>query len=86
MCSTSIDMRCRVHVRVRSDGQTGSGKTYTMFGSETGDYKLRGIIPRSVEQLFQEIAENQEIEEVCIMHDGCLSAARLMFRHVLITR
>lgn len=47
-------------------GQTGSGKTYTMFGAENGDWKLRGIVPRSVEQLFQEIAENSEIEEVTI--------------------
>jgi kinesin family protein C1 len=31
-------------------GQTGSGKTFTMEG---GEDELRGIIPRSVEQIFQ---------------------------------
>lgn len=35
-------------------GQTGSGKTYTMFGGE-GD--VRGMIPRSVEYLFDRVAE-----------------------------
>lgn len=35
-------------------GQTGAGKTFTMSGSPS-NYKYRGIIPRSVSQLFQEI-------------------------------
>lgn len=35
-------------------GQTGAGKTFTMFGSPT-DYKYRGIIPRVISILFQEI-------------------------------
>ena len=35
-------------------GQTGGGKTFTMAGSPA-NYKYRGIIPRSVSQLFQEI-------------------------------
>ncbi len=47
-----------------ADGQTGSGKTYTMFGPEGGEWKQRGIVPRSVDQLFHEIAENPEVEEV----------------------
>jgi len=34
-------------------GQTGSGKTYSMFG-ESGE--LRGMIPRSVEYLFETLA------------------------------
>ncbi|TKR72141.1 hypothetical protein L596_019644 [Steinernema carpocapsae] len=38
-------------------GQTGSGKTYTMLGAETEesdlDVKRRGLIPRSLEHLFQ---------------------------------
>lgn len=34
-------------------GQTGSGKTYSMFGKETGEWELRGLIPRAAEKLFQ---------------------------------
>ena len=33
-------------------GQTGSGKTFTMEGDETG--KHVGIIPRTIEKIFQE--------------------------------
>ncbi|KAK7170235.1 hypothetical protein R3I94_000470 [Phoxinus phoxinus] len=36
-------------------GQTGAGKTYTMTGAaET--YKQRGIIPRALQEVFQEVA------------------------------
>ena len=34
-------------------GQTGSGKTHTMMGPAF-NYDQRGIIPRAVEQLYQE--------------------------------
>ncbi|CAL8321829.1 unnamed protein product [Boreogadus saida] len=37
-------------------GQTGAGKTYTMTGT-TESYRQRGIIPRAVEQVFQEVAK-----------------------------
>ncbi|CAN0006533.1 unnamed protein product, partial [Discosporangium mesarthrocarpum] len=40
-----------------SYGQTGSGKTHTMTGSGTGD--MRGIIPRSVEQILGKVSELQ---------------------------
>jgi kinesin family protein 6/9 len=40
-------------------GQTGAGKTYTMTGPLT-DYKVRGVIPRAVQQVFQEIAARPE--------------------------
>ncbi|CAI5460593.1 unnamed protein product [Closterium sp. Yama58-4] len=33
-------------------GQTGSGKTFTMFG-DTTDEALRGVIPRSIQQIFK---------------------------------
>jgi kinesin family protein C1 len=36
-------------------GPTGSGKTFTMQGEE--DYDKWGIIPRSIEYIFQEIAK-----------------------------
>ncbi|XP_036935132.1 kinesin-like protein KIF9 isoform X2 [Acanthopagrus latus] len=35
-------------------GQTGAGKTYTMTGS-TESYKQRGIIPRALQEVFQEV-------------------------------
>ena len=40
-------------------GQTGSGKTYSMFGAETGDWELRGVIPRTCELLMRSAAELQ---------------------------
>lgn len=33
-------------------GQTGSGKTYTMMG-RPGNSEQKGLIPRSLEQIFQ---------------------------------
>jgi kinesin family protein 6/9 len=35
-------------------GQTGAGKTYTMSGG-TGNYKTRGCIPRSLQEIFAEV-------------------------------
>ena len=40
-------------------GQTGSGKTYSMFG---GDGDQRGIIPRSVEYVFDCISKKNNVE------------------------
>lgn len=40
-------------------GQTGAGKTFTMTGA-TESYVHRGIIPRSISQLFKEIEERPE--------------------------
>lgn len=39
-------------------GQTGTGKTYTMEGDLEGP--LRGIIPRSVEDIFSQITHDPE--------------------------
>eukprot|EP00197_Chlamydomonas_leiostraca_P006322 CAMPEP_0202863706 /NCGR_PEP_ID=MMETSP1391-20130828/4234_1 /ASSEMBLY_ACC=CAM_ASM_000867 /TAXON_ID=1034604 /ORGANISM="Chlamydomonas leiostraca, Strain SAG 11-49" /LENGTH=396 /DNA_ID=CAMNT_0049543365 /DNA_START=31 /DNA_END=1218 /DNA_ORIENTATION=+ len=38
-------------------GQTGSGKTFSMFGKETGEHSLRGVIPRAAEELFKVAGE-----------------------------
>ena len=43
------------------DGQTGSGKTYTMFGE---DGEIRGMIPRSVEYLFDVLSKRAATNEV----------------------
>ncbi|XP_044194922.1 kinesin-like protein KIF9 isoform X1 [Thunnus albacares] len=40
-------------------GQTGAGKTYTMTGS-TESYKQRGIIPRALQEVFQEVEKRTE--------------------------
>ncbi|KRX04254.1 P-loop containing nucleoside triphosphate hydrolase [Pseudocohnilembus persalinus] len=40
-------------------GQTGAGKTFTQTGSTT-DYKYRGIIPRAISMLYQEIQGRYE--------------------------
>ena len=37
-------------------GQTGSGKTYTMLGL-TNNYKQRGIIPRAIQQIYNETSK-----------------------------
>ena len=41
-------------------GQTGAGKTFTMTG-HTENYKLRGIIPRAISQVFQEIRTRPDL-------------------------
>jgi len=35
-------------------GMTGAGKTFTMTGAST-NYKYRGIIPRALNSIFQEV-------------------------------
>nr|XP_046227407.1 kinesin-like protein KIF9 [Scatophagus argus] len=40
-------------------GQTGAGKTYTMTGS-TKSYRQRGIIPRALQEVFQEIKKRTD--------------------------
>ncbi|XP_035512922.1 kinesin-like protein KIF9 [Morone saxatilis] len=40
-------------------GQTGAGKTYTITGS-TESYKQRGVIPRALQEVFQEVEKRTE--------------------------
>jgi len=40
-------------------GQTGAGKTFTMTGA-TESYRHRGLIPRSIAQVYRELEERQE--------------------------
>ena len=42
-------------------GQTGSGKTYTMEGPDNVDEDSRGMIPRSVQKIF-ETAEKMQLK------------------------
>lgn len=42
-------------------GQTGSGKTYTMMG-DTNNYTNRGIAPRALGQIFEEIDSRPDVE------------------------
>mmetsp|Transcript_4528 Transcript_4528/g.11315 ORF Transcript_4528/g.11315 Transcript_4528/m.11315 type:complete len:575 (-) Transcript_4528:133-1857(-) len=46
-------------------GQTGSGKTYTMEGQQN-DEDGKGIIPRAVEHLFDEVERCAETDDVTI--------------------
>lgn len=41
-------------------GQTGSGKTYTMGGPDVDDPHLRGIVPRMVSTVFDDIEDADE--------------------------
>lgn len=41
-------------------GQTGAGKTHTMTGF-TESYQNRGIIPRTLQHLYQEINARQDL-------------------------
>ena len=45
-------------------GQTGSGKTYTMTGG-IEDYEARGIIPRTFNYLFDQVAK-RSTEEISV--------------------
>jgi kinesin family protein 5 len=36
-------------------GQTSAGKSWTMEGPDIGDHQFQGIIPRSIDRLFQSI-------------------------------
>lgn len=45
-------------------GQSGSGKTFTMYGTDLYDPDLKGVIPRTIDHIFQAInaPENKEIK------------------------
>ncbi|XP_069786091.1 kinesin-like protein KIF27 isoform X2 [Narcine bancroftii] len=45
-------------------GQTGSGKTYTIGGGHLASFsdELKGIIPRAINEIFQNITENHNID------------------------
>ena len=46
---------------IMSYGQTGSGKTFTMLG-DTNNYEHRGVVPRAMTQLFNEVNSRIEFE------------------------
>jgi len=46
---------------IMSYGQTGSGKTFTMMG-DTSNYEHRGVVPRAMTQLFNEVNSRIEFE------------------------
>ncbi|KAL0252122.1 hypothetical protein GEMRC1_001334 [Eukaryota sp. GEM-RC1] len=51
-------------------GQTSSGKTYTLTGPPdvSGDYESRGLIPRSLSTLFEEIEKKQRTYTISISY------------------
>ena len=52
MDSLKYDGHFLFQVCIFAYGQTGSGKTYTMMG-RPGQPEEKGLIPRSLEQIFQ---------------------------------
>lgn len=60
------------NVTIFSYGQTGSGKTYTMQGTGTGD--MRGLIPRSIEQIGAHEAQ--------LRNDGWMFSMKLSFLEI----
>lgn len=44
-------------------GNTSSGKSFTMFGHESGNEKMKGIIPRACQLLFENINNNPQTED-----------------------
>lgn len=52
-------MTCNLTGTMMAYGQTGAGKTFTITGA-TESYKQRGLVPRSLSQLFKEIEERPE--------------------------
>jgi len=48
-------------------GQTGSGKTHSMFGGDGTTGNERGVIPRSVEYLFQQLHARASAKDVAIV-------------------
>lgn len=57
-------------------GQTGAGKSHTLFGPKGGAPKDRGVIPRAVKMLFDEINEGTDVDEVCL--SVCTVQVRLL--------
>merc|ERR1719163_2168638 len=43
-------------------GQTGSGKTYSVFGGEGEE--TRGVLPRAIEYLFEQVEKRSSYKEV----------------------
>ncbi|KAK3235849.1 hypothetical protein CYMTET_53970 [Cymbomonas tetramitiformis] len=61
-CRPLIDDICEgYHATCFAYGQTGSGKTFTMEGVHD-DERLKGIIPRSMEYLFQRVQNAKDTE------------------------
>ena len=52
LMSNNMEMFFLFQVCIFAYGQTGSGKTYTMMG-RPGHPEEKGLIPRSLEQIFQ---------------------------------
>ena len=46
-------------------GQTGAGKTHTMSGP-ADNYQLRGVIPRAIAQVFEEVKSRQDVADVTV--------------------
>jgi kinesin family protein 5 len=52
-------------------GQTSSGKTHTMMGSDIEDMNNRGVIPRMVNSVFEQINDSSEAIEFTVKVGYC---------------
>lgn len=57
VCIFLLNVCSIVMVCTWTDGQTSSGKTHTMEGPNLRDPVLKGVIPRTVDKLFQLISQ-----------------------------
>lgn len=59
-CAESVVSRVMegVNGTIFAYGQTGAGKTYTMTGEM--QFRLRGVIPRAISQIFKEVRERED--------------------------
>lgn len=58
-CIKQFESRSSITGTIMCYGQTGAGKTHTMTGFAES-YPNRGIIPRALQHLFQEITNRQD--------------------------
>ena len=65
-------------------GQTGSGKTYTMQG--VGEGRERGIVPRSIEMVVEDVAKLREVGWEYEIAVSFVEIYREMLRDLLVDR
>ena len=65
-------------------GQTGSGKTYTMQG--VGEGRERGIVPRSIEMVVEDVAKLKEVGWEYEIYVSFVEIYREMLRDLLVDK
>ena len=64
IAKNAVDWVCQgYNSTIFAYGNTSSGKSFTMFGHESGNEKMKGIIPRACQLLFKNINNNPQTED-----------------------